>query len=141
MSAPPCSYRERRRERAKGRFGCRGPHDALQFPAPASGFGFNTARLGFGRLQVRLGLRYAGAVVVILDFDQHFAFFDAAKILGQVDRSIALDRDNPPAYWVKSGYLTMTRRPNEALRAADAVLAIDPNYATLLAQRSNAESE
>jgi adenylate cyclase len=63
-----------------------------------------------------------------------------AKILGQVDRSIALDRDNPPAYWVKSGYLTMTRRPNEALRAADAGLAIDPNYATLLAQRSNAET-
>jgi hypothetical protein len=55
--------------------------DALQFPAPASCFGFNTARLGFGRLQVRLGLRYAGAVVVILDFDQHFAFFDALKII------------------------------------------------------------
>ena len=29
-------------------------HGALQFPAPAPGFCFNTARLGFGRLQVRL---------------------------------------------------------------------------------------
>jgi hypothetical protein len=27
---------------------------ALQFPSPAPGFCFNTARLGFGRLQVRL---------------------------------------------------------------------------------------
>jgi hypothetical protein len=56
-------------------------HGALQFPAPASGFGFNPARLGFGRLQVRLGLRYPGPVVVILDFDQHLAFFDALKII------------------------------------------------------------
>ena len=63
-----------------------------------------------------------------------------AKILGQVDRSIALVRDNPQAYWVKSGYLTSSRRPNEGLRAADAGLAIDPNDANLLAQRSNTES-
>jgi adenylate cyclase len=62
-----------------------------------------------------------------------------AKILGQVDRSIALARDNPRAYWVKSGYLTGSRRPNEGLRVADAGLAIDPNYATLLTQRSIAE--
>jgi adenylate cyclase len=63
-----------------------------------------------------------------------------AKILGQVDRSIALARDNLRAYWVKSGYLTSSRRPNEGLRAADAGLAIDPNYAYLVAQRSIAET-
>jgi adenylate cyclase len=63
-----------------------------------------------------------------------------AKILGQVDRSIALARDNPRAYWIKSVYLTMTRRANEALRAADAGLVIDPNDANLLAARSSAET-
>jgi adenylate cyclase len=63
-----------------------------------------------------------------------------AKILGQVDRSIALARDIPRAYWVKSVYLTTSRRPNEALRAADAGLAIYPNDASLLAARSSAET-
>lgn len=43
-----------------------------------------------------------------------------AKVLGQADRAIALAPDNARAYWVKSGYLMLTRRPNEALRAADA---------------------
>ena len=42
-------------------------HGVLQFPAPASGFCFNAARLGFGHLQVRLGLRHPGPVIVILD--------------------------------------------------------------------------
>jgi adenylate cyclase len=63
-----------------------------------------------------------------------------AKILDQVDRSIVLARDNPQAYYIKSAYLNCSRRPNEALRAADAGLAIDPNFATLLATRSNIES-
>jgi adenylate cyclase len=63
-----------------------------------------------------------------------------AKILGQVDRSIALARDNPRAYLVKSGYLTILRRPTEGLRVADAGLAINPNYASLLAARSIAET-
>ena len=63
-----------------------------------------------------------------------------AKILDQVDRSIVLARDNPQAYLIKGAYLNCSRRPNEALRAADAGLAIDPNYATLLAQRSTTET-
>jgi adenylate cyclase len=63
-----------------------------------------------------------------------------AKILDQVDRSIVLARDNPQAYFVKSVYLTCSRRPNEALRAADAGLAVDPNFAALVATRSNTES-
>ena len=44
------------------------------------------------------------------------------------------------AYWVKSIYLFISRRPNEALRAANTGLAINPNYAPLLAARSTAES-
>ena len=56
-------------------------HRALQFPAPASGFCFNTAGLGFGHLQVRLGLSHSGPIIVILDLDQQLAFFDALKII------------------------------------------------------------
>ena len=56
-------------------------HGALQFPAPASGFGFNTARLGFRRQQVRLGLRHPGPIIVILDLDQQLALLDPLKIV------------------------------------------------------------
>ncbi len=63
-----------------------------------------------------------------------------AKVLGQVDRSIALARDNTWAYEVKSVYLNISRRPNDALRVANAGLAVDPNDALLFAWRSNAES-
>jgi hypothetical protein len=51
-----------------------------------------------------------------------------AKVLGQADRSIALAHDNAFAYQVKSGYyLFVLHLPEEALRAADAALAIKPN--------------
>jgi tetratricopeptide (TPR) repeat protein len=63
-----------------------------------------------------------------------------AKILGQVDRSIAVARDNTWAYEVKGGYLNVSGRPNDALRVTNAGLAIDSNNALLLAWRSNAES-
>ena len=63
-----------------------------------------------------------------------------AKILSQADRSITLDRDNMQAYLAKSFYLLVSRRPNDALRAADAGLAIDSNSAPLLATRSIAET-
>jgi adenylate cyclase len=63
-----------------------------------------------------------------------------AKILGQVDRSITLDRDNALAYLAKSIYLLVSLRPNDAFRAANAGLAIDPNSAPLLATRSIAET-
>jgi adenylate cyclase len=63
-----------------------------------------------------------------------------AKILGQADRSIALARNNTWAFGVKSAYLNMTLRPNDALRAANAGLALNSNYAYLLAQRSTAET-
>jgi adenylate cyclase len=62
------------------------------------------------------------------------------KILGQADRSITLDRDSIQAYLAKSFYLSVSSRPNDALRAANAGLAIDPNSASLLATRSIAET-
>ena len=62
------------------------------------------------------------------------------KILGTADRAITLDRDNIQAYLAKSFYLLVSSRPSEALRAANAGLAIDPNSASLLATRSIAET-
>ena len=62
-----------------------------------------------------------------------------AKVLGQADRAIALAPDNARAYWVKSGYLMLTQRPNEALGAADTGLAINPNMASLYSTRGFAE--
>jgi len=64
--------------------------------------------------------------------------YDAA-ILGLIDRAIALDRGNIHAYLTKGQYLAMSGRPEDAVRALDAGLAIDPNAAALLATRSNAE--
>ena len=62
-----------------------------------------------------------------------------AKILGQVDRAIALAPDCPMAYSVKSYYLGLSRRFNEAARAADAGLAVTPSFATLYAARHGAK--
>jgi adenylate cyclase len=64
-----------------------------------------------------------------------------AKVLGQVDRAIALAPDNVWAYWVKSFYLSSSGRPNEALRAAEEGLAINPNYAPLYNARGYAEMD
>ena len=63
-----------------------------------------------------------------------------AKVLGQADRSIELARDNVWAYGVKSIYLNISRRPNDALRVANAGLALHSNDALLFAWRSAAES-
>ena len=59
-----------------------------------------------------------------------------AKVIGQADRAIALAPDNVQAYWAKSIYLSFSRRSDEALRTADAGLAINPNYAPLYVVRS-----
>jgi adenylate cyclase len=61
-----------------------------------------------------------------------------AKILPQVDRAITLAPDNVWAYYTKSIYLNIGR-PNEALGAANAGLAVNPNSATLYGPRSDAE--
>jgi adenylate cyclase len=63
-----------------------------------------------------------------------------AKILGQADRAIALARDNTWAYTAKSMYLNISHRPNDALRVANAALAINPNNAYLYGMRSTAET-
>jgi adenylate cyclase len=63
-----------------------------------------------------------------------------AKILGQADRSIALARNNAWAFGVKSAYLNITLRADDGLRAANAGLALNSNYAYLLAQRAAAET-
>jgi adenylate cyclase len=62
-----------------------------------------------------------------------------AMILGQVDRAIASAPDNVRAYYVKAQYLFTSRRPSEALGAANAGLDINPNYALLYSARSGAE--
>jgi adenylate cyclase len=64
--------------------------------------------------------------------------YDAA-ILGLVDRAIAVDRANIHAYRTKGQYLAVSGRPEDAVRALDAALAVDPNAATLFAIRGNAE--
>ena len=63
-----------------------------------------------------------------------------AKVIGQADRAIALAADNVWAYYVKSAYLSLSRRFDEALRTANAGLAINPNYASLYYVRANAKS-
>ena len=63
-----------------------------------------------------------------------------AKVLGQADRAIALAHDNLWAYYVKANYLTITKRPTEAVASADVGLAIDPNFARLYVARALAES-
>jgi adenylate cyclase len=63
-----------------------------------------------------------------------------AKVIGQADRAIALAPDTMEAYWVKSAQLSTSRRFDEAVRAADAGLAINPNYAPLYGPRSTANA-
>ena len=62
-----------------------------------------------------------------------------AKALGQADRAITLAPDNIRGYYVKGFYLSMSRRPREGLAAAEAGLAINPNFVMLLAPRIIAE--
>jgi TolB-like protein len=63
-----------------------------------------------------------------------------AKVLGQADRAIVLAPDNVRGYFVKALYLNDSRRPREALVAAEAGLAINPNFAPLLAERATDEN-
>jgi tetratricopeptide (TPR) repeat protein len=63
-----------------------------------------------------------------------------AKVIGLADRAIALAPDNMLAYYAKSSYLVRSRRFDEALRAADTGLAINPNFAALYGLRSVAKT-
>jgi len=61
-------------------------------------------------------------------------------VIGLADRAIALAPENMRAYRAKSSYLVRSRRFDESLRAADAGLAINPNYEALYGVRSTAKS-
>jgi len=63
-----------------------------------------------------------------------------AKVLGQASQAIGLDPDNVRAYYIKAFYLALSRRDNEALGAAAAGLAINPNIPTLYQARALAEN-
>ena len=55
-----------------------------------------------------------------------------AKVVGQADRSIAIDPNDPLPYFAKSFYLSLVlHRPEEGLRAANAGLALNPGSAFL----------
>jgi adenylate cyclase len=85
----------------------------------------------------------AGAAdTYVMDYYFHFSTTPIdyeAKVLGQLDRAIALAPDVVLAYMAKAFYLNITGQSNEALRAADEGLAINPNYAPLYNVRGYAE--
>ena len=58
-----------------------------------------------------------------------------AKILGLADRAIALAPDYYRPYEVKSIYLSISHRSDEAIRAANAGLAVNPNQPRSLRMR------
>jgi len=62
-----------------------------------------------------------------------------AKVLGQADRVLAVHPENDFAYIVKADYLGLSRRFNEALDAANAGLAINPNSIPLNRARAHIE--
>jgi TolB-like protein/Flp pilus assembly protein TadD len=62
-----------------------------------------------------------------------------AKIIGQADRAIAVAPQTEEAYYAKSAYLLTTQRADEALRAAEAGLGMNPNSARLYGTRGGAE--
>jgi adenylate cyclase len=62
-----------------------------------------------------------------------------AKALGQADRAITLAPDNVRGYLAKGVYLSTSRRPREGLAAAEAGLAINPNFVMLFGPRIIAE--
>jgi Flp pilus assembly protein TadD len=63
------------------------------------------------------------------------------KIIGQANRAIAAAPDDTCAYYPKIAYLRWTRRPDEALRVADAALAADPNSAPIYSARGFIEMQ
>ena len=61
-----------------------------------------------------------------------------AKILGPADQAIALAPDTLWAYYVKCVYLYYSHRADKAIDAADAGLAINPNFGPFWGVRGNA---
>jgi TolB-like protein/class 3 adenylate cyclase/Flp pilus assembly protein TadD len=61
-------------------------------------------------------------------------------VLGQTGRAIALAPNNVRAFYVKAVYLSLSRRPREALATADTGLAVNPNFVSLFSPRIVAEN-
>jgi len=85
----------------------------------------------------------AGSAYTYL-LDYLFGWGDAktdydAKALGQADRAIVLAPDSVRGYYIKAEYLSQSRHSREGLAAADAGLAINPNFVMLFAPRIIAE--
>ena len=62
-----------------------------------------------------------------------------AKVLGPLDRAITLAPDYDGSYATKSGYLALSHRFDEAVRVANAGLAVNPNNPWLYQSRALAE--
>jgi tetratricopeptide (TPR) repeat protein len=77
-----------------------------------------------------------------LDYSLGWGIFETdydAKILGQLDRAIVLAPAFDPPYQLKGLYLAFSHRWDEAVRAADAGLAVNPNKPYLYASWATAE--
>jgi adenylate cyclase len=65
-----------------------------------------------------------------------------AKILGPIDRAIAIAPNDPYAYWVKGTYLSyVVHRTEEGLRAINAGLALNPGSAVLYQGSATAKNQ
>jgi Xaa-Pro aminopeptidase len=63
-------------------------------------------------------------------------------VLEQANRAINLAPDDPYVYYPKANFLALSGRPSEAVGAADAVLAVNPNDVLLyLPLRASHETE
>jgi TolB-like protein len=62
-----------------------------------------------------------------------------AKILDGADRAITLAPNFAFPYWIKSTYLNSSNRFDEAIRATDAGLAVNPNDASFYVERTRAK--
>jgi TolB-like protein/class 3 adenylate cyclase len=63
-----------------------------------------------------------------------------AKVLGQANRAINLAPNNPSGYSPKAFYLVLSGRPTQAVSAANAGLAVNPNFVALHQARAMAEN-
>ena len=84
------------------------------------------------------GLAFTYFIEYIFGYGNPGTDYDA-KILGQADRAIALAPDCDLSYQAKGAYLEMSRRYDEAIRAANAGLAVNPNNPDLYQTRAGAE--
>jgi TolB-like protein/Tfp pilus assembly protein PilF len=62
-----------------------------------------------------------------------------SKIVGEADRAIALAPNYDLPYWLKSDYWNVSHRPDQAVSAADAGLAVNPNFPYFYQARAAAE--